>query len=59
MITFTVLELVNRKVSAVVGPFRSSHAQIASYILSELSIPMITPTSTGRVTSHSNLTPFV
>ncbi|XP_063675309.1 glutamate receptor ionotropic, kainate 2-like [Bolinopsis microptera] len=41
-----VLDLVNKEVSAVVGPFRSSHAQIASYIMSELEIPMITPTST-------------
>ena len=43
----SVLNLVSNKVSAIVGPFRSSHATIASYILTELRIPMITPTSTG------------
>lgn len=41
-----ILNLVSNKVSAIVGPFRSSHATIASYILTELRIPMITPTST-------------
>lgn len=46
--TISVLNLVNRRVSAVIGPFRSSHAKLASYILSELRIPIISPTATGQ-----------
>nr|AEX15551.1 ionotropic glutamate receptor-13 [Pleurobrachia bachei] len=41
-----VLDLVNRGVSAIVGPYRSSRSQLASYILNELKIPMITPSAT-------------